>query len=474
MKGALAALVLATGSAEPSGPIKHIVLLMQENRAFDHLCGYFPGVDGLTGKESNPYNSSDPASPRVFVNNTSPYIGSFDPNHGTGATTEKIFGKAGAATQKTATMEGFFEFEHQRHATTAAEVMNMFTPDRVPITKALSDEFVLFDRFFASHPGPTWPNRLFQLMGTTGGCTETSQVHKGLDPLYPGKTIFDSVEEVGLDWGMYYADVPLELAMIQKIAANPGKVHGWERFHEDIAKGALPAFSWVNPRWFVNVTSGEGANDDHPDHDVRLGQSLIKEVYEALRASPTWNETLFIVTYDEHGGFYDHVPTPLGVPEPDDIPAQEGDFKWNRLGIRIPVLAVSPWLPKGHIEGQAQGPEANSEYDATSILSTTKDLFDLKSFLTKRDAWAGSFSHLFQEELRTDCPMTLPEAPETEANHAEKEALHPINDLQWQILNNFAHRANADASHLRTQGEAGEWIAGRVQELLSRQQQELV
>merc|ERR1712070_739840 len=85
----------------------------------------------------------------------------------------------------------------------------------------------------------------------------------------------------------------------------------------------------------------------------------------------------------------------------------------------------SPWLPKGHVEGRAQGPEANSEYDATSILSTTKDLFGLKSFLTKRDAWAGSFSHLFQGELRTDCPMTLPDAPETEANHAEKEALHP-------------------------------------------------
>ena len=107
------------------------------------------------------------------------------------------------------------------------------------------------------------------------------------------------------------------------------------------------------------------------------------------------------------------MPTPTNIPAPDDTPAQEGGFDFMRLGIRIPVLAVSPWLPKGHIEGRAQGPQANSEYDATSILSTTKDLLGLKDFLTKRDAWAGSFSHLLsQTEPRTDCPMTLPEAPE--------------------------------------------------------------
>ena len=81
-----------------------------------------------------------------------------------------------------------------------------------------------------------------------------------------------------------------------------------------VAAGALPAFSWVNPRWFVNETTGEGASDQHPDHDVRMGEALLKEVYEDLRAAPTWNKTLFIITYDEHGGYYDHVPPPMNVP----------------------------------------------------------------------------------------------------------------------------------------------------------------
>lgn len=474
MKFFLAALSLvAVEAAEPAGPIKHIVLLMQENRAFDHMCGFFPGVDGLTGKESNPKDTTDPHSDVVYVNNTSPYMGSFDPSHGTGPTTQKIFGKAGEAEQKEPKMDGFYEYEYAHHGDVASEVMNMFTPDRVPITKALADEFVLFDRFFCSHPGPTWPNRLFQLLGTSAGCTETSETHKGLNPLYGGKTIFDSVKEAGFDWRFYYADAPLELAVVRGVAAHPGKVKGWKQFHKDIAEGALPAFSWVNPRWFANTTTGQGANDDHPDHDVRLGQELMKEVYEALRASPKWNETLFIVTYDEHGGYYDHVPTPMNVPAPDDTPAQKGGFDYTRLGVRIPVLAISPWLPKGHVEGRAQGPESNSEYDATSILSTTKDLLGLEGFLTKRDAWAGSFSHLFSlQEPRTDCPMTLPEAPQFPLGgmaQALQEAAHPINGLQRRMIDSFAFHAKMDASHLKTQGEAGEWVAARAQELLAGQ-----
>lgn len=458
----------AAGAA--SGPIKHVVLLMQENRAFDHMCGYFPGVNGLTGKETNPYDTTDPNSKTVAVGNTSPYIGPFDPDHSTPATTQKIFGKAGEAAQKEPKMDGFVEFEYgggKKHADPSS-VMNMFTPDRVPVMKALSDEFVLFDRFFCSHPGPTWPNRLFQLLGTSMGCTETSQTHKGgISPLYPGKTIFDSVEEAGLDWGMYYADAPLELVMLRKLALNPGKIHGWEKFHKDMAEGSLPAFSWVNPRWGVNKTTGEGANDDHPDHDVRLGQGLMKEIYEALRASPAWNETLFIITYDEHGGFYDHVPTPLGVPAPDDIKSYPDDFDFTRLGIRIPVLAISPWLPKGHVEGKANGPQPNSEYDATSVLSTMKDIFGLPSYLTKRDAWAGNFTHLLLKEPRTDCPMTLPAAPKSlGAEHAAAEAAQEINDLQRQIIDNFAF--HAPGSVLPTnQGEVSEWLAARTRELLA-------
>ena len=159
----------------------------------------------------------------------------------------------------------------------------------------LASEFAVFDRYFCSHPGPTFPNRLFQLMGSSRGCTETA-VWDPKTLLFEGKTIFDLVEEAGKDWRFYFADAPLELAMIEKLLLNIDKVKGWKRFLADAASGALPAFSWLNPRWFVNLTSSEGASDQHPDHDVRLGEALIKEVYESLRAGPLWNKTALLIT----------------------------------------------------------------------------------------------------------------------------------------------------------------------------------
>mmetsp|Transcript_2808 Transcript_2808/g.6538 ORF Transcript_2808/g.6538 Transcript_2808/m.6538 type:complete len:493 (+) Transcript_2808:19-1497(+) len=453
------------------GRIKHVVLLMEENRSFDHMCGFFPGVNGLTGDETNPYNTSDPSSKRVKVGKTSPYIGPFDPDHSTGPTTEKIFGDAGIASGcKVPKMDGFIEYEAKHHSDPTS-VMNMFTPDRVPVIKALADNFLLFDRFFCSHPGPTWPNRLFQLMATSKGNTKTGK----WDPktlLYFGKTIFDRIEEAGLDWKFYYADAPLEMAMIAKLTFSPLRIRGWHAFMEDIAKGDLPAFSWVNPRWFVNKTSHEGANDQHPDHDVRLGEALMKEVYEALRASPKWNETLFIITYDEHGGFYDHVPTPLNVPAPDDSTSfPDKGFHFDRLGIRIPTLLISPWVQKGKVvsePSEAQKPQNNSEFDLTSILSTVKKIFGYKDFLTKRDAWAATFEdHLSENEPRTDCPETLPDAPKSLGpEHAMREGEQPLNDLQIDIVNAFATLAGRKEVPTK-QGEGSEWISAVVQDVLA-------
>ena len=112
----------------------------------------------------------------------------------------------------------------------------------------------------------------------------------------------------------------------------------------------MPSFSWINPRSGINVTTGVDSNDQHPDHDVSAGEQFIKDIYEALRASPAWSETLFVVTYDEHGGFYDHV-APLKAPPPNDGETSYPDpgFKFDRLGVRIPTILVSPWIKKGTI-----------------------------------------------------------------------------------------------------------------------------
>eukprot|EP01060_Flectonema_neradi_P010615 TRINITY_DN1770_c2_g1_i1.p1 TRINITY_DN1770_c2_g1~~TRINITY_DN1770_c2_g1_i1.p1 ORF type:complete len:269 (+),score=44.30 TRINITY_DN1770_c2_g1_i1:66-872(+) len=260
MKTLMAVLGL-TATHALGAKIKHVVLLMEENRSFDHMCGFFPGVNGLKGNESNPYDTRDPTGRRVTVTKDSPYISPFSPDHSFSRTTEKIFGLAAMdkGDYSTANMDGFVETEIQQNNRTDPEVvMRMFTPERLPVMSALAENFAIFDRFFCSLPGPTWPNRLFQLMGTSKGDLSTKQFHP-YTGLYFGKTVFDLVEEVGLDWKFYYADAPLEMAFIEKITRSPERVHDWYRFKKDIREGDLPTFSWVNPRWFVNETSGEGA-----------------------------------------------------------------------------------------------------------------------------------------------------------------------------------------------------------------------
>jgi len=113
-------------------------------------------------------------------------------------------------------------------------------------------------------------------------------------------------------------------------------------FYEDIKKGTLKPFTWLDPMYFPLLD--EAASDMHPSHSVAEGEKLIKKIYEALRVSPVWNETLFIITYDEHGGFYDHVPTPLNVPNPDGLNSTNPPFNFTRIGVRIPTIMISPWI----------------------------------------------------------------------------------------------------------------------------------
>lgn len=328
-------------------------------------------------------------------------------------------------------------------------------------------------------------------MGSSKGCTETS--HR--DPktfLYFGKTIFDTVEEAGMDWRYYFKDAPLEAGLIAKVTFSLSKLRFWKSFQKDAAEGSLPAFSWINPRWFVDKKTKEGSSDQHPDHDVRLGESLIKETYETLRAGKNWNKTALIITYDEHGGFYDHVPPPMNVPAPDeDASFPDKGFGFTRLGLRIPTLLVSPWVRKGQVithPRPEEKPQTNSEYDLTSVISTVKKLFNAPKFLTKRDAWAATFETRFKEldKARTDCPFKLPPAPTSlGAAHADKEAALPLNHLQEDIVANFLllkRRAewlkNPEKSNEpfdfererstlpKTQGEAGEWISSIVRDYL--------
>jgi len=474
----LFAVLSSSVSAARASPIKHIVILMEENRCFDHLFGWagdLLGVDGLTGQEYNLVDPNNPNSEKIFVNDKCPQINQCDPNHGVPATTQKLFGTADARLTGKADMMGFVAYENKSAANNYCNVMQGFRPTQVPILTKLAQEYAIMDRFFAAVPGPTWPNRMFALTGTSAGSTATSVWFNDLvGKLYPQKTFYDQVEQTGGTWKNYFNDTPWEL-ILEKVAHSPHNLHPMDAFYKDAERGTLPSFSWINPRSGINITTGVGSNDQHPDHDVSAGEQFYKDIYEALRAGPAWEETLFIITWDEHGGFYDHVVPPAeNIPPPGDtniynISYPDVDFKFDRLGIRVPVLLISPWIKKGSVLSKpipSGMPAENSEYDLTSMIATARKLLPGMGQvgpLTARDAWSATFEHalLELEAPRTDCPMHLPEtlapALPTSDPKGTPEGELPLNDLQGDIARIHAHLGHGEKVP-ETQAEHSEFL----------------
>ncbi|XP_043694343.1 non-specific phospholipase C3-like [Telopea speciosissima] len=442
---------LPTMAPEPNYPypIKTVVVLIQENRSFDHMLGWMkslnPEIDGVTGNESNPLSTSDPNSNRIYFRDQSQYVDP-DPDHSYQGIYEQVFGVAwseeNSGQNLEPTMQGFAMQAEQTLTGMSETVMNGFTPDSVPVFKELVSEFAVCDRWFASNPASTQPNRLFVHSGTSHGLT-SNDTHILIEGL-PQKTIFDSLDEAGFSFGIYYQYPPATLFYrnLRKLKYI-GKFHQFDLTFKNACKeGKLPNYVVVEQRYFDSkILPG---NDDHPSHDVSEGQKFIKEVYEALRSSPQWNEILFIITYDEHGGFYDHVPTPVtGVPSPDGIvgPAPYY-FKFDRLGVRLPAIFISPWIEPGTVMHEPSGPYPTSQFEHSSIPAAVKKIFNLKDFLTKRDEWAGTFETLLTRTTpRTDCPVTLPEPVRMREAEANEDA--KLNDFQ-QILVQMAASLNGD------------------------------
>jgi phospholipase C len=422
---------------------------MLENRSFDHMCGWLkklnPDIEGLTGKETNPYDPADPAKGKCTVGSTSPNVAAFDPDHSLDSTSEKIFGKVGPGANP-APMNGFYWFENGLHHTPPADVMNMFLPENVPIISSLAMDFALFDHWFASVPGPTHPNRLFSLTATSRGTVDNTDIPTG----FPQPSIFNQLDDVNVDWRYYYTDQMWAYALLASLRTNTSlpRIKTWADFLDDAKAGKLTPFSYIEPK-FASSTSGP-AQDQHPDHPITAGETTMKQVYETLRASPQWNDTLLIITYDEHGGFYDHVPTPQdGIPKPDafNAPTNPANFNFERLGLRVPTILISPWVNKGIVISKADGPTNTSLYEHSSLPATLGKIFGFKSFLTKRDEWAATFeSYLTQRTTpRTDCPTVLPDLPSPTQEEINEQANLPLNDLQCSYLKIFPG-SNKDCS----------------------------
>ncbi|KAF2911488.1 hypothetical protein DAI22_11g183700 [Oryza sativa Japonica Group] len=432
-----------------AGKIKTVVVLVQENRSFDHMLGWMkslnPEIDGVTGAEFNRATAGDASSPAIHFGDGSGYVDP-DPGHSFQAIYEQVYGDAYAwGTTSPATkpgvpsppMSGFAQEAEKERAGMSSTVMNGFRPEKVPVYRELVREFAVCDRWFASVPTSTQPNRMFVHSATSHGLVSNDgkQLRAGL----PQRTIFDALHDAGHSFGVYYQFPPSVLFYRNmRQLKYVGNFHPYDiAFKRDCKAGKLPNYVVIEQRYFdLKLLPG---NDDHPSHDVAHGQRLVKDVYEALRSSPQWHEILFVITYDEHGGFFDHVPTPVaGVPSPDGIvSAAPVSFAFDRLGVRVPTLLVSPWIEPGtvvHDPASCGGaPEPTSQFEHSSIPATVKRIFGLKEFLTRRDAWAGTFDTVLTRAApREDCPATLPEPPRL--REAEAEEHREVSEFQAELV----------------------------------------
>lgn len=390
-----------------------------------------------------------------------------------------------------------------------SKIMECFTPESVNVLSTLAKEFAVFDHWFCSVPSQTWCNRAFWHAATSGGKVINpigEEYELNIDPknvfgngkeffawvksVWSQKNLFDLMKEKGITY-MVYAE---QVSLTQFITGSDSLVYTVEKpnpdfdprnpgqfpvtteikeciktpvlytavkksfdvpalksktpldpFLNDIAKGSLPQYSFIEPKFMYEH------NDQHPSSvdssmfgethpgTVLLGEKLIWDVYMAIKNSDTYRDnTLLIITYDEHGGCFDHVPPPAAVPPEAGMVGQKG-FKFDRLGVRVPMVMVSSHIQKNTI--------MNEVFDHTSFIKTMCEKWEMDN-LTERDKNAKSFANVFSKEKRTSFPDI--EEPVINMNDKIDSTKKPLNDLQKSILVGAHHTASLhpDAGNL--------------------------
>lgn len=412
--------------------IDTVVFMMMENRSFDHYFGALrleegrADVDGLRGGEFNRL----PSGREVPVHRLPDYC-LWDPPH---------YFDAGRAQLNGGALDGFVRGHYAYNEPFAAqgkipdleavagEVMGYHGRSDLPFYYSLADEFVLCQRWFSSQLGSTYPNRYYVHGGTASG----QKCNDIIGLLGTGgirdRTIYHVLNELGVDWRYYFTDLPfvgLYNAFFQEaldtfLGATPlsktqflRRVGAFEQFCDDAERGELPPVTVIDPGFFLN--------DDHPPHNVQLGQMTVETVLRCLMNGPQWERSLFVLTYDEWGGFYDHV-VPGRAPDQD-----EGlDPEFGQLGFRVPALVVGPYQKRGFV--------SNITYDHTSWIAFLEWMWGLNP-LTPRTAWAGNLVDTFDVgRVLAGDPRpapTIPSAildPERDGDFCRSQALENPSD----------------------------------------------
>ena len=350
--------------AEGSTPIEHVIISCQENRSFDHYFGFAPfaGASGIPDGYSQPDGNGGTIEPYRFTELSTPDIG-----HSWGAVHSEWNAEA---------MDGFY-------TTDGIWAMGYYTAQELPFYYSLFNEFTLCSNYFCSLLGPTWPNRFYLAAGTSGGITTNGLWGYGIFD-YP--IILDLLEAAGISWKVYnigWDSVPLgntdNVFVFWKRWAHDRRTRGSKgEYLNDLRRGRLPQVSFIIPSFARGW-------DEHPPADVSVGMGIQEELVTALRDSSAWDTSAYLITYDEHGGYFDHV-----------VPPAVDAFG---LGIRVPTWVISPFAKPSHLEPTV--------YDHVSTLKFLEAVFDLPTL--------ASANHLFDEStpggLNYDAAQGAPTGP---------------------------------------------------------------
>jgi len=417
--------------------IEHIVVLMMENRSFDNLLGWlydarnrppfdrvpagqaFEGLAGRkvwnvvpegvpgAGQKVRPLYGSGDRVPSVDPGETYPYV--YQQMYG------DVF-QEGQGQTGTAPMSGFLQsyvgiLREDGVAVTPQryrEIMQCFTPAQVPVISKLAHHYAVCDQWFSSVPSQTWTNRSFFHAGTSNGLVTNAPYVNWL--ANDGPTVLNRLEEAKVPWRVYFdrsnvVSLTLCIHFPQLVPYWSSRFSHMERFYEECREGTLPAYSFLEPRFIFT----KHRNDQHPPYSVAEGEQLIYDVYQAVRKGRNWEKTLLVITYDEHGGCYDHVSPPCAVP-PDGGAGKPGQFgfRFDQLGVRVGTVLVSPYIEAGTVFRARDRAGREVPLDHTSMIKTITKRWGLPG-LTERDRAALDVGQVLTRTTpRTDEPAIGP------------------------------------------------------------------
>ncbi len=409
--------VAAGAAAGPLSGIDTIVVVMMENRSFDHLFGAlatdpsYPGakvVDGLTGTETN----LDSAGLPVTVNLAPAEISKLDPKHDWVSSHRAFNGGRN---------DGFVIVNPGANQ---AEVMSYHQRATAPFLYSLCDQYAVCDRWFSSVMGPTWPNRYYLHAATAAG--HKTNLPMGLNP---PPTVWQRLAERCVPASYYYAgSVPWYSVTFPansfsgNDAVAPQTI---DHFFTDAARGALPSFSIIDPDFNVN--------DGHPPFDFSLAEAFLSSIHRALMASVHWPRALLVIMFDEHGGYYDHVPPPT-------VPDSDPDFR--QIGFRVPAVVVGPQVRPGAV--------VSTPYEHVSILATLATRFGIASLGPRMDAAADLSACIDPDRASVMAPAAaLPPTIEIPASVIRSAPFRPTSQPELEAL---ARAGGVPAHHVDPRG----------------------